>query len=161
MSSPPPSPRQGVLLLIGAAPLPGPALVLYEELSGDQYALEGLTIDGWSDGERNIDTTWLRGIARSERLNLWRLRLYGISVSDGWIKQRIKADYILALKGNQGSLRDDVGLFVAEQKAVGFSDAPRSATARPLMAITAASRHAPWLLSTTWPGSTTGMTGPG
>ena len=34
-----------------------------------------------------------------------------------------KADYILALKGNQGSLRDDVELFVAEQKAVGFSDA--------------------------------------
>ena len=34
-----------------------------------------------------------------------------------------KADYILALKGNQGRLRDDVELFVAEQKAVGFSDA--------------------------------------
>ena len=34
-----------------------------------------------------------------------------------------KADYILALKGNQGSLRDDVELFVAEQNAVGFSDA--------------------------------------
>jgi hypothetical protein len=34
-----------------------------------------------------------------------------------------KADYILALKGNQGSFRDDVELFVAEQKAVGFSDA--------------------------------------
>jgi predicted transposase YbfD/YdcC len=33
-----------------------------------------------------------------------------------------KADYILALKGNQGRLRDDVELFVAEQKAVGFSD---------------------------------------
>lgn len=31
-----------------------------------------------------------------------------------------KADYVLALKGNQGSLRDDVELFVAEQKAVGF-----------------------------------------
>jgi predicted transposase YbfD/YdcC len=33
-----------------------------------------------------------------------------------------KADYILALKANQGSLREDVELFVAEQKAVGFSD---------------------------------------
>lgn len=33
-----------------------------------------------------------------------------------------KADYVLALKGNQGSLRDDVELFVAEQKAVGFKD---------------------------------------
>ena len=33
-----------------------------------------------------------------------------------------KADYVLALKGNQGSLRQDVELFVAEQKAVGFKD---------------------------------------
>lgn len=33
-----------------------------------------------------------------------------------------KADYILALKGNQGTLRDDVALFVAEQQAKGFSD---------------------------------------
>ena len=33
-----------------------------------------------------------------------------------------KADYVLALKGNQGSLRDDVELFIAEQKASGFKD---------------------------------------
>ena len=33
-----------------------------------------------------------------------------------------KADYVLALKGNQGSLRADVELFVAEQKAAGFKD---------------------------------------
>jgi hypothetical protein len=33
-----------------------------------------------------------------------------------------KADYILALKGNQGSLREDVEIFVAEQEAVGFKD---------------------------------------
>ena len=33
-----------------------------------------------------------------------------------------KADYILALKGNQGSLRADVALFVAEQKANDYSD---------------------------------------
>jgi predicted transposase YbfD/YdcC len=33
-----------------------------------------------------------------------------------------KADYILALKGNQGSLREDVELFVAEQKANDFKD---------------------------------------
>ncbi len=31
-----------------------------------------------------------------------------------------KADYILALKGNQGTLRDDVELFAKEQRAVGF-----------------------------------------
>jgi len=33
-----------------------------------------------------------------------------------------KADYVLALKGNQGTLRDDVDLFVAEQRANGFKD---------------------------------------
>jgi predicted transposase YbfD/YdcC len=33
-----------------------------------------------------------------------------------------KADYILALKGNQGSLREDVEVFVAEQQANGFKD---------------------------------------
>lgn len=33
-----------------------------------------------------------------------------------------KADYVLALKGNQGSLRDDVEVFVAEQTANGFKD---------------------------------------
>ena len=33
-----------------------------------------------------------------------------------------KADYVLALKGNQGSLRDDVDVFVAEQKARNFRD---------------------------------------
>jgi predicted transposase YbfD/YdcC len=33
-----------------------------------------------------------------------------------------KADYVLALKGNQGALREDVETFVAEQKAAGFKD---------------------------------------
>lgn len=33
-----------------------------------------------------------------------------------------KADYVLALKGNQSTLREDVELFVAEQKANGFKD---------------------------------------
>jgi len=33
-----------------------------------------------------------------------------------------KADYVLALKGNQGSLRQDVEIFVAEQQAKGFAD---------------------------------------
>jgi hypothetical protein len=31
-------------------------------------------------------------------------------------------DYVLALKGNQGSLLEDVELFAAEQKANGFTD---------------------------------------
>lgn len=34
-----------------------------------------------------------------------------------------KADYVLALKGNQGTLREDVELYAAEQKAKGFKDA--------------------------------------
>ena len=41
------------------------------------------------------------------------------------ISQKItdkKADYVLALKGNQSSLRDDVELFAAEQEANGFKD---------------------------------------
>ena len=33
-----------------------------------------------------------------------------------------KADYVLTLKGNQGSLRDDVDLFVAEQRDNDFKD---------------------------------------
>ncbi len=33
-----------------------------------------------------------------------------------------RADYVLALKGNQGSLREDVELFVREQKASDFKD---------------------------------------
>ena len=33
-----------------------------------------------------------------------------------------KADYVLALKGNQGTLREDVAVFAAEQKANGFKD---------------------------------------
>ena len=33
-----------------------------------------------------------------------------------------KADYVLALKGNQGSLREDVEIFIAEQEAAGFKD---------------------------------------
>ena len=33
-----------------------------------------------------------------------------------------KADYVFALKGNQGTLRDDVELFVNEQKANNFQD---------------------------------------
>src|ERR1017187_3781569 len=33
-----------------------------------------------------------------------------------------KADYVLALKGNQGTLREDVELYCVEQKATGFAD---------------------------------------
>ena len=34
-----------------------------------------------------------------------------------------KADYVPGLKGKQGSLREDVALFVAEQKVTGFKHA--------------------------------------
>ena len=42
-----------------------------------------------------------------------------IAKPKSWIK---KADYVLALKGNQGTLREDVEVFAAEQKANGFKD---------------------------------------
>jgi hypothetical protein len=35
---------------------------------------------------------------------------------------RKKTDYIVALKGNQGTLRDDAAVFVDDQKAVKYSD---------------------------------------
>ena len=34
-----------------------------------------------------------------------------------------KADYIVALKGNQGTLREDVEVFADEQKALKYRDA--------------------------------------
>jgi hypothetical protein len=54
-----------------------------------------------------------------------------------------KADYLLALKGNQGSLREDVELFVAEQKAAGFRDTTisRDQTVQPVI-VDALGRHA-------------------
>jgi predicted transposase YbfD/YdcC len=39
-----------------------------------------------------------------------------------------EADYVLALKGNQGTLRDDVERFCIEQKACNFKDATASMT---------------------------------
>ena len=36
------------------------------------------------------------------------------------------ADYILALKGNQGTLREDIEVFVAEQKTLNYRDTPIS-----------------------------------
>ena len=54
-----------------------------------------------------------------------------------------KADYVLALKGNQGSLREDVELFAAEQKAAGFRGQQPSVATKRWMAIMAASRPGP------------------
>ena len=52
-----------------------------------------------------------------------------------------KADYVLALKGNQGTLRDDVELFVSEQKPITSKMKPSPAT-RPWTQITVASKPA-------------------
>src|SRR5271170_4437548 len=52
-----------------------------------------------------------------------------------------KADYIIALKGNQAGLQEDVKLFADEQKASGFKRMRRSAGTKPSMAITDASRR--------------------
>ncbi len=70
-----------------------------------------------------------------------------------------KADYMLALKGNQGSLREDVELFVAEQKAAGFRDT-RSVRTKRWMAIMAASRPGPRPSFTTSAGCRSATTGP-
>ncbi len=73
-----------------------------------------------------------------------------------------KADYVLALKGNQGSLREDVELFVAEQKAAGFKHTKisRDQTVDLIGAITAASRPGPPPSSTMSPGCRNVTTGP-
>ena len=70
-----------------------------------------------------------------------------------------KADYVLALKGNQGTLREDVEVFAAEQKANGFKDTTISRHRRST-AITAASRPEPTPSSTMSPGCRNATTGP-
>ena len=71
-----------------------------------------------------------------------------------------KADYVLALKGNQGSLREDVEVFVAEQKAEGLQRYDDQPGTRRSMAITAASRPEPPPSSTTSTGCRNATTGP-
>ena len=66
-----------------------------------------------------------------------------------------RADYVLALKDNQGTLREDVEVFVKEQKA---SSTRRSAGIRRSTAI--ASKPARQRSSTTLTGCATAMTGP-
>jgi predicted transposase YbfD/YdcC len=78
------------------------------------------------------------------------------------IAQRVidkKADYVLALKGNQGSLRDDAELFVTEQKASGFVDTEISRDTTVVMATMAASRPEPRPSSTTSSGSSNAIVG--
>lgn len=67
------------------------------------------------------------------------------------------ADYVLALKDSQGTLREEIDVFVEEQKAkpLPARDDQPGATA-----ITAASKPARQRSSTTLTGSATAMTGP-
>jgi predicted transposase YbfD/YdcC len=51
-----------------------------------------------------------------------------------------KADYVLALKGTQGTLREDVEVFITEEKATGFKDTNISSMKRST-AITVALRR--------------------
>lgn len=71
-----------------------------------------------------------------------------------------RADYVLAPKASQGTLRDDVEVFVAEQKANGFRDSTVSCSTT-VDGVTDASRPARSPSSTTRPGSASAMTGPG
>ena len=71
----------------------------------------------------------------------------------------LQADYVLALKGNQGALRQDVELFIAEQKARA-SRIRRSAGTKRLTAVTAASRLEPPPSSTALAGCGSATPGP-
>lgn len=62
-----------------------------------------------------------------------------------------KADYVLALKGNQGTLRDEVGVFATEQKARGYADTTISVDAT-VDAITDASKPVASSSFTIWAG---------
>ena len=67
------------------------------------------------------------------------------------------ADYVLALKGNQGTLCEDVEVFVAEQKTRDFQDT--SAGMKPSMAITDASKPELTPPSMMWLGCRNATTG--
>jgi hypothetical protein len=68
------------------------------------------------------------------------------------------ADYVLALKGNQGSLREDVAVSPQNRRPMD-SKIQRSASIKPSMAITAASKREPTPQSMMWPGCRNATTG--
>jgi hypothetical protein len=59
-----------------------------------------------------------------------------------------KADYVLALKGNQSSLQEDIELFAPSRRQTA-SRPPKSPSLKPSMRTTAASRPEPKRSSTT------------
>jgi len=71
------------------APAAARIFALLDEISGDPTAVESLTDDHFSDAGRGYDVSWLRRAAHSERLNLWRLKLFGLLAADTWVRQRI------------------------------------------------------------------------
>jgi hypothetical protein len=70
-----------------------------------------------------------------------------------------KADYVLALKGNQGTLREDVELFAAERRPTA-SRTPRPAAIKQSTVTTAVSKPGPIRYSMTSRGCRNAMIGP-
>lgn len=50
---------------------------------------EDLTDDHFSDEERGLDIVWLRKISQSERLNLWRVKIFSLYPKDGCAGRRL------------------------------------------------------------------------
>jgi len=92
-------------------------------------------ISAWSSGQRlvlgqsKVDDKSNEITAIPELLDLLTLRGAIVTIDAIGCQKDIaakiidkEADYVLALKGNQGTLRDDVELFFAEQKGRNFAD---------------------------------------
>ena len=80
-------------------------------------------------GQTKVDEKSNEIVAIPKLLNMLRLEGAIVTIDAMGCQKEIakqivnkNADYILALKGNQGALREDVELFAAEQKANGFKD---------------------------------------
>lgn len=80
-------------------------------------------------GQTKVDEKSNEIVAIPKLLNMLRLEGAIVTIDAMGCQKEIakqivdkKADYVLALKGNQGTLREDVELFAMEQKANGFKD---------------------------------------
>ena len=88
-------------------------------------------------GQTKVDEKSNEIVAIPKLLNMLRLEGAIVTIDAMGCQKEIakqivnkNADYILALKGNQGALREDVELFAAEQKANGFKDTAMAASRR-------------------------------
>jgi predicted transposase YbfD/YdcC len=84
-------------------------------------------------GQRKVDAKSNEITAIPELLDLLTLKGSIVTIDAMGCQKEIaakivakEADYVLALKGNQGTLRDDVVLFCNEQKSSGFKDVAAS-----------------------------------